>query len=242
MKKIINIFSLFLLSSHLFAVDSIELKSTGTATLTIPEPSGLSFTKDKTALWTLSDSNGIFYKISFDGKIISTHQTRRSDLEGIVDHSDLEAPCLIEERVRAILCLDKNFQEKKRKVIELGGGDNSGFEGISYSKNSQHFYIVNEKEPTLIVELDTNFNQIASYPFTHLKDLSDIFHDDLNDHFYILSHESKKIIKTDNKFTPLSELLIPEVKQAEGLVIDIKNKLVFIVSDKDSKFYKFNLP
>ena len=73
------------------------------------------------------------------------------------------------------------------------------------------------------------------------KDYSDIFFSKDDNSLWILSDESKKIIQTDLNGKKIKEYFI-KVEQPEGIVVDYKNRKVFIVSDKREELYEFKLP
>lgn len=206
----------------------------------VREPSALSFSVDKKTLFTVSDNNGSIYELNLQGKILREIKTGLSDLEGIITHPDLGGFCLVEERIRTASCLDNTGKELKRKTIPFQGESNSGFEGISYNPLKKQFFIVNEKKPKSIITLDTDFNIVNTVNFDKALDLSDIFYDDLTDQFWLLSHESKEIYLTDSNFEIEKVFSIPSIVQAEGIVVDSKNKKIYIISDKDSSFTIFN--
>jgi len=209
--------------------------------INVSEPSALSFSIDKKTLFTVSDSDGSIHQLDLNGKTIKVIKTKASDLEGIVFHPDLNGYCITEERIRKISCFDLNGILIKSKSIAFPGSSNAGFEGITYNSLNKHFYVVNEKKPTAILELDTDLNVIKTINFSHLLDLSDITYDEEENKFYILSHESQKIISTDHLFNVENTFSIPSVIQAEGLVVDKINRKIYVVSDKDSTFNTFTL-
>ncbi len=231
--------SLGLFAASLPAKTLPKLKLIKSLTINIPEPSGLSFSMDQQSLWSVSDQNGMAYSLSFDGKILSQIKTGGKDLEGIVSHDDLNGACLVEERAREIVCYDQSWKVLKRKKIAFKGASNSGFEGITYNPSNRHFYIVNEKSPAVIIELNNDLEMLQTYKFDKALDLSDIFFDNHQQKFWIISHESQAVFETDLNFQIINQFMIPEVVQGEGISVDSINRRIFIVSDKDSKFFTF---
>ncbi len=237
MKTLVLIATTFLLLSFNSSTLNLEKK----IAINVSEPSALSFSIDKKTLFTVSDSDGSIHQLDLNGKTIKVIKTKASDLEGIVFHSDLNGYCITEERIRKISCFDLNGTLLKSKSISFPGSSNAGFEGITYNSLNKHFYVVNEKKPAAILELDTDLNVIKTITFNHLLDLSDITYDEEENKFYILSHESQKIMATDHLFNVENTFSIPNVIQAEGLVVDKTNRKIYVVSDKDSTFSTFTL-
>ncbi len=215
------------------------LKVASKTTLNVSEPSALSFSLDKKNFYTVSDSDGTIYKLDLNGKTVQTIRTNNDDLEGIVVHSDLGSFCIVQERMRSIVCYNELGKVSKSKSINFPGSSNAGFEGITYNARTKRFYIVNEKSPAAILELDSDFNLLKTIQVSNALDLSDITYDEKLDQFFVLSHESKKILIMDHAFRIVGELKIPEAIQAEGIAIDSENKKIYIVSDKDSAFITY---
>jgi len=114
-------------------------------------------------------------------------------------------------------------------------------EGICFDTKTKNFYFLNEKNPGLLIKTDSSFNEIFRKEIKIAKDYSDMFFSSEDNTLWILSDESKKIIQTDLNGNKIKEYLI-DVKQPEGLVVNYKNKKVFIVSDKKEELYEFMLP
>jgi len=137
--------------------------------------------------------------------------------------------------------LDTSGKEIKRKKFDLKGKLNEGLEGICLNINTKDFYLLNEKQPGLLIKTDSSFKELFRKDLKLAKDYSDIFFSNLDYTLWILSDESKKIIQTDLNGNKIKEYRI-KVEQPEGLVVDYKNKKIFIVSDKKEELYEFKLP
>ena len=145
--------------------------------LSLPEPSGLTLSYDKTFLWTVSDNNSTVYKISIHGTILASFEVDGKDLEGItvVDDTTL---AIAKESKRTILFVTTEGKELKRKRLDgIKGNDNSGIEGITYNPSNGHFFMVNEKNPTLLIETDNDLNIIKKKELDIASDLSGIFYE-----------------------------------------------------------------
>ena len=235
------IFCLLILSSKFSFAASEEISPTLLlkTKINVKEPSALTYGLDKKSLWTVSDSNGSLYSLDFNGKILKEIKTNSSDLEGIVTHADLNGFCVVEERVRNVICLDANGKAMSKNAVAIAGASNSGLEGITFNTDNQKFYIVNEKDPAVILELDREFNILAKKTLTFAKDLSDVFYDEHEKKLWVLSHESQKAFRVDQNFQVELTINLSGIVQAEGFAIDSANKRFFVVSDKDSLFYSF---
>jgi uncharacterized protein YjiK len=208
--------------------------------LKIPEPSGLALSFDGKYFWSVGDSDSKVYKLDFNGIVIKSFVINGEDLEGITVIDSIHLAVIL-ERTREVLIVDTSGKEVKRKQFDLKGRLNEGLEGICFDFNTREFYFVNEKRPGLLIKTDSSFNEIFRKELKLTKDYSDIFFSQADNTLWILSDESSKIIQTDLEGKMIKEYYI-KVQQPEGLVVDYKNKRVFIVSDKKEEFYEFKLP
>ncbi|MBK7631477.1 MAG: SdiA-regulated domain-containing protein [Ignavibacteriales bacterium] len=222
------------------SLTSLKLPLQKVTPIDVPEPSALTTSFDGKSFWSVGDSDSMVFKLDLDGKVIKSFLVNGEDLEGItVIDSTLLAVIL--ERTREVVVLDTSGKEIRRKKFDLKGRLNEGLEGICYDVNTKNFYFVNEKRPGLMIKTDSSFAEIFRKELNLANDYSDLFYSKDDNTLWILSDESKKIIQTDLNGNKILEYLI-DVEQPEGLVVDYKNKKVFIVSDKKEALYEFNLP
>ncbi len=171
--------------------------------------------------------------------VYGSGQTIGNDLEGITVIKENGQIWIVEERTRDIVQLNAagNLMERFHMDIEQNG-DNIGLEGITFNPDNNHLYVLNEKNPKLLIELDKNGNQIKETALSFASDLSGIFYDELDKNLWILSDESKTV----NQCTLSGELIksyhIPFSK-AEGIVVDSQEKEIYIISDDNEKLYVF---
>jgi uncharacterized protein YjiK len=238
MKKIL--FVIIFLSINTLLVfcsgtDNQKLKITGEFKLKVPEPSGLALTKDGKHLWTVSDQNSTVYLISLKGKIEKKFVVNAEDLEGVEVIND-STLAVISERSGEILLLNKNGIEIARKKLAFDGKDNMGPEGISFNPKNNHYFIVKEKNPKILIELDEKFKEIKRTNIKFADDLSGLdFSSKLNS-LWMISDESKMIAKCDVAGNILEKYKV-RIEQIEGIAVDETNKKIYIVSDKEEKLY-----
>jgi len=205
----------------------------------VPEPSGLSFSEDDEVLYTVSDKTNKIYKISTKGELISIIDCKASDLEGICYDTNNKFIWIAEERNRKIVKLDTKGNIIDGKSLEIQANDeNKGIEGITINKKNGYTYCVNEGKPGLLIELDENQKKINEYELNFAEDYSGIFYDSEIDKVWIISDKSKTITKCDLKGNEIETYKLG-IKKAEGVVVDSKNKLIYVVSDKKEKLYVF---
>jgi len=208
--------------------------------INVPEPSGLALSYDGKYFWSVGDSDSKVYMLDLSGNIIKSFTVNGEDLEGVTVIDSITLAVIL-ERTREVVVVDTSGKEIWRKKFDLKGNLNEGLEGICFDNRTKDFYFLNEKNPGLLIKTDSSFNEVFRNELKFAKDYSDIFFSKNDNSLWILSDESNKIIQTDLNGKKIKEYRI-KVEQPEGLVVDYKNKKVFIVSDKKEELYEFKLP
>jgi uncharacterized protein YjiK len=205
----------------------------------VNEPSGLDLSADEKSFWTVSDQNSKVYLIDGWGRIIKSFKVRGEDLEGItvIDDSTI---AVVLERSREVVILDTAGNEIKRADVDLKGGINNGLEGITYDPSNKKYYIVNEKNPRVLITLDQNLAELKRDTLNFSKDVSGIYFDTHDSTLWILSDESQRIFKTDLSGNPIEEFKI-KVTQPEGITFNKSHTKIYLVSDKTENLYVFDL-
>lgn len=207
--------------------------------ISVPEPSGLDLTYDKKGFWTVSDETSTIYKLDSDGNVVKTIKVKGFDLEGVTTVSDTTIAVIL-ERTREVLLLDTSGNEIKRKDLGLRGEANSGLEGITYIPESGHFYLLNEKKPSMLIELGPQFDIINIDTLNFSKDVSGIFYDKENKCLWILSDENQLIVTTDMHGNVKEKMGI-SIVQPEGITIAPDGKRIYIVSDNKEAMYVYEV-
>jgi len=243
LKKLFFIFGILLSGIACQDSETSEpaLKLLSSYDLDVPEPSGLSFTAGNVALYTVSDETGNYYKITLQGKLLGKTSCNGIDLEGITYDETTETLWLIEEGARALVNVDLQGNVLKRKTLDIPAySSNNGLEGITLNTDNGHIFCLNEKNPSLLLELDENLTIINEYNLGFANDYSGIFYDSLEKVLWIVSDESSSVNKCDLT-GKLIETYHIGVNQAEGIVVDSKNAKLYVVSDSAEKLYVFEL-
>jgi uncharacterized protein YjiK len=208
--------------------------------VSIPETSDLSFGSSTDILYTVSDRTAKVYKITTQGKVLSELSYTGSDLEGVC-YVENQFLYVAEERLRKIIKLDLQGNQLGDKPISVGINDeNQGLEGISYATFNKHFFILNEKNPGLLIETDENLNVLKSYQLSFANDYSGICVDNVNQQLWIVSDESASVTKCTMKGELIESYRIP-VSNPEGIAFDPENGQVYIISDTEARLYLFKI-
>ena len=220
----------------------IKLEIISQFSLSIPEPSGLSFFRNKNEFLTVSDETNKIYAISDEGKILGDFSFSGDDLEGITYDPILKNIFIVEEENHFIFRLDTNGVELNRFPVDLYYEEiNHGPEGISFNPETNHLFIVTEKKPGKLLEMNLTGEIINNYNLSFADDYSALFFDAIDQKLWILSDESKTLTRCDLTGKALNKYNTGIIK-GEGLVVDQENKKVYIVSDHDSKLYVLSIP
>ena len=207
--------------------------------LSVVEPSGLSYSAGKNALYTISDQTGKVYKLSLTGSLISTLGFTGNDLEGITVNSNNGDIWVVAERSRELIKLKSNGNELSRFHLNIEmNSENTGLEGITYNSDNEHLYILNEKNPGLLLEVDELGHIIRSTELNFAADYSGIFYDSSEDQLWIVSDESKTVNQCDLFGEVIKTYSIP-ITKAEGIVVDSQSKEVYLMRDGNNKMYVF---
>jgi uncharacterized protein YjiK len=218
--------------------DNKQLKPIAIYDLDIPEPSGIVYNSKNNSLMVVSDSRPEIFEIDFTGKINNTLSISSSDIEGIALSKDCDTIYIVEEATRLVTTyLTTGFRVSSFQ-INVATTANHALEGIT--KNNRHgsLIILNEKDPSMILEYQDT-HEIWRKEINYSSDISDIYFDEPNNFYWIVSDESQKILKLSMDAILISQWSIPII-QAEGITI-VNNK-IYIVSDAEQKLYIFQNP
>lgn len=216
-----------------------DLELISSEKINVSEASGLTINASGSTLYTVSDNTGNIYELSTDGTVIKEYAYIGNDVEGISMISNNKV-LLVEERTKEIVEYDLSTKTyNKHKVIYSNNDSNSGLEGIAINLNDNTVFILNEKNPGLLMRLRSDFSIIESYNLDFASDYSGIFHDKESNLLWILSDQSKTVNKCSLKGALIKSYATNVIK-GEGIVVTNNN--IYIVSDSNSTLYKFKKP
>ncbi|WP_233246065.1 SdiA-regulated domain-containing protein [Coraliomargarita sinensis] len=204
--------------------------------LDVTEPSGLSLSKDKQSLWTVSDNDGGIYRIDLQGKSLGHFSTEHKDVEGVTT-IDSEHLAFIDERARRIAIARKDGKIIREAAVPIPGSDNKGPEALSYDEDAAEFYIMQEK-PGILIKLNSDLEEMARRQLKFAQDYSSISFDSKRKRLWVLSDKSKSIHVLDRDQN-LIESFSVDVDQMEGIAVDHERQLIYLISDPRSELYIF---
>jgi uncharacterized protein YjiK len=203
----------------------------------VPEPSGLAYNAQRNSLMTVSDGNSTIYEIDFTGRILRSFVVSGSDLEGIALSAACDTIYVVEERNLLVSSFLSNGIKLSSFPVNVATNLSNGLEGVARDKRN-HLFILNEKLPRMLLEYYQG-QELFRKEITAAIDLSDVFYEEQTNCLWIVSDESRKVMKLSTSGTVLAEYSIPFPK-GEGITI-VQNK-IYIVCDADGKLYVFQRP
>ena len=213
--------------------NAVKIKYNKTSSTKVPEPSDVCLSQSGQSLFIVSD-NGFLFETDLEGKIM-----RKSALVGI----DFEAICLAndllyisDESARKIYCINPvDLTVKQTFNISYLAARNRGFEAIAFNDELKQFYLISEKEETVIRIYNEQFQQINEIVFNELSDVSSAYF--YNNYLWLLSDEDHLIIQLDEQFKPLKKYDI-KILNPEGFYFNKQGDLT-VISDDMAKLYQF---
>lgn len=222
--------------------------------LQIPDPSGLAPDHTGRYLWSVSDDPGRgIYKLNRTGEIVLILQVGGDDMEGIAQHPVDRTLWVAEERLREVVQFDTLGNELRRLSIPIERRrDNDGLEGITINPVNNHLFVVNEKNPRVLLEIDPeqvpgeqiiryipmNFGAPENAPGL---DLSGLHYDPDRELLWMVSDEARAVFILDRLGRPLA-VFDADVPDLEGIAIFPSEKKIWLVSDALRRLYVYDMP
>ncbi|MFZ2866076.1 MAG: SdiA-regulated domain-containing protein, partial [Ignavibacteriaceae bacterium] len=145
---------------------------------------------------------------------------------------------VVEEKKKLVTTFDLSGNKIASFSVNVAASDNHSLEGISFNISTNELYIINEKNPQMILKYLSK-KELWRRTIAYTLDISDICYDEICNCIWIISDESKKILKLSTTGELLKQWEIPFTK-GEG--ITIVNEKIYVVNDSNSKMYVFQKP
>ena len=206
--------------------------------IAVSEPSGLAYCPKTNTLYMVSDGHSEIYEMSLTGSIIRTISISSNDMEGIVLSKNYDTLFIVEEgNYQVVKYLQNGTRVESFKCI-TGTDVKHAIEGITID-NDYNIYLLNEKNPCRLLKLTYGGAELWRKELTYTTDVSEVYYDKKTDCLWILSDESKALMKFTKDGVLLNKWNIP-ITQAEGLAMT--DDMMYIVSDPEAKLYVFKRP
>ncbi len=199
--------------------------------LPFPEPSGIAHSEALQRLWVVSGgSNQRIYTLDTNGIVERRLLFVGTDLEGIT-FDDIDSTLwVIDEDTKKISHIDLDGIMLSQKQLTYTTAEiNKGPEGITIGQGHT-FFILNQRDPAVLIELDSLFQIARTYQLVFAPDYSDIAYDRASDSFFILSGASAAFFEWTKQRGPTIEYTLPDLSN-EGIAYDQKRAVFYIVND-----------
>jgi uncharacterized protein YjiK len=203
----------------------------------LSEPSGIVYNSKNNSLFVVSDALKKIFELDLSGNLIRSIDINAGDLEGVTLSLTEDTIFVVEESESKISSFTLTGIKINSFTKNVATRSSNGLEGITID-NSGYLYVVNEKSPRYLIKI-LNEVEVSRKEIIVVDDLSDICYDPILDCLWLISDESKKIVKMSKDGILQSEWNIP-FNKGEGITFN-QDKM-YIVNDDNSKLYIFNKP
>ena len=203
----------------------------------VSEPSDLAIDATGTILWAVTNNPDSVYQLDLTGKKTKSLGFGGQDLEGIAYDASDGTLWVAEENRREVIHLGADGAVLSRQSLSLTGQPNSGLEGICLD-DAGTFFLLNEKEPGMFLELGAGMSIAARETLTFAGDYSGLAYDPPSASFWIVSDQSKRLYQWKRAGGIQKSFDLPFPK-AEGVALDLAAHLVYIVSDSENRLYVY---
>ncbi|MBC8465741.1 SdiA-regulated domain-containing protein [bacterium] len=214
--------------------------------LSVIEPSGLTFDEKTSSLWTVSDQTGKVVNIDTSGNVIRQiilppFDLTLPDLEGITFNAELSELLVINELNSSIVRISASGRIiESVRIMENPGLANNGLEGICYKGDTKNYFLIKENDPKIIIKTDSNLLELERFEVNFSNDLSGIDYDAVSKTLWIVSESSRYVINCNLEGDEIRKYSIDSMAP-EGIAIDPGNKKLYIVSDDNSTLGIFSI-
>lgn len=222
--------------------------------------SGLTYNRDTGTLFAVINAPEQLLELDTDGNVLRTIPLAGfEDTEGVA-HIGNNHFAIIEERRRGVVLVEVTAQTtqldlagQRRLSLPSGDRNNNGFEGLAADRANDRLFIVSEKNPRQLWQIDgftgAGGSLILSTPLDVEKnnignrDLSGVYFDDVHQNLLLLSDESKLLTEINLRGTVISRMqlqdgvsgLSEDIPQPEGVTLDDRGFL-YILSEPNLLF------
>ncbi len=138
-----------------------------------------------------------------------------------------------------------NANQASRYDLQLGNFGNTGLEGITYDRGRDLFYIVKEKSPEQVYQVNISASPVnvtvmfnATQVFngsqgTNLSDLAGVYYDNNTDTLFILSQETAHIANLYLNGTIINNLSVNHMTNPEGMTFDGSGDYLYVTGEAD---------
>lgn len=190
--------------------------------------SGIAYSEELQRLWVVSGGNQHIYRLDMSGQVEKKLDFIGTDLEGIAFDGTDSTLWTIDELTKDITHLDLNGNVLSTHNVNYTTTSNKGPEGITIGRNHT-FYILNERNPAILIKLDSQFAFSDVRVLDFALDYSDVTYDSTRGSFYILSDETGAFFEWSETGGVLSRYRLQDTGN-EGIAYDRLRKVFYITN------------
>lgn len=205
--------------------------------LSVTEPSGLAYSPATESLYMISDNRAEIFKIDTTGKVLASIPVSAVDIEGVAVSANGDTLYIVEETAGRVSTMLADGKIRSSFLVTVRTDPKHALEGITVDHRG-HLFVINEKTPAMLLEF-IGQTEARRLTLDYTLDISDICYDAASDGFWIVSDESRQVIKISRSGALLGAWSSP-VPQGEGIAV-IGQRL-YVVSDIEAKLYIFRKP
>ncbi|NQV30736.1 MAG: SdiA-regulated domain-containing protein [Candidatus Marinimicrobia bacterium] len=210
--------------------------------LDISEPSGLSIDTVSGHLYCVNDPpNNLVHRLDLNGDLKVTFAYNGDDLEGICFDPRDNSVWIIEEGRGQLIHLSESGSFITQTDINYPLNSSSGLEGVAYEASTQSFLVLKQKNPAVIILIDSNLVTQESKQINFASDISGICPGRNLGEYLILSSEDKRLFEWSWVDGVIATYRF-DIKQAEGVAFDQSTDRIYIVCDAESILYTYHFP
>ena len=213
-----------------------KLRQVGKAKLPLKQPSGLAYDPVRAQLWSVGDEGPQVLAIDpADGEIVGAVELSGGirDCEGIAVAPDGDGLWVVAERTRQVARFDMRGRLIDAVTIPITGDENHGLEGITVDPATGRVFVVHEKRPRVLVELDVDLRIVSVHESRALDDLSGVCaHDGA---LWLVSDESRKLVRCRVDARGVHEEKSYEIGRDHAEGVAFVGNRAYLVFDDDGK-------
>ncbi len=212
--------------------------------------SGLCFNKDRSGLYGVSNYNGRFYNINFDGTREAKEFVRTGkDMEGVTLDVENGIIYACEEGGNWIWQITEDATEdggtkwnyKRYYHLNTSGSDNGGLEGITY--HNGYLYVANQSPAELYIVSVEHKSVAYSYEADFITEcFSDLWFDTTNNTLWAVDawSDGKEIVNFTIWGDFIARFTSP-VPWIEGICLDFENNKAWFACDSTGQLYSADI-
>ncbi len=202
-------------------------------------PASLCLSVDDNFL-TIGNQSGRLYKLTPLGEVLSSKDLGCHDAEGLTQIRSDSTLWVVEEQLKQVFKYNYkgNVLDTFDIPVELDDPE-YGPEGITYNPFTKRFYIVNERNPCLLLELNKNMELINQCELDFTFDCTDVFFDTESRSLWMLSEESNKLFKCSTS-GKLDKTYKYDGNEMDGIVVLHDEYIVYMVSATRKIMYEYS--